>query len=232
VKRRGCWWLLIAVVLLAAAVVDAQSLTAEPPGPYVVDLRGATGGLPQAATFYPAFPAGTHVPQRGFGFGVGAHLYPLHLGGVRIGVGADFTQVRGTAATPVSAAATATTTPTPTTATTTPTTATTTDPAATTPIVFPDVTTTARFVAPQVSFNFGNRDGWSYLSAGITSASVAVRGSGDATLRQESGTLTGWNVGGGARWFLRDHFGTAFDVRFHHFDGSHVFSVTAGISLR
>ena len=70
----------------------------------------------------------------------------------------------------------------------------------------PDANATMRIVAPQLSFNFGTSDGWSYLSLGAGLAQV----NGLAT-----GSSTAINVGGGARWFLTRHIGVGFDVRIH-----------------
>jgi hypothetical protein len=73
-------------------------------------------------------------------------------------------------------------------------------------------------LAPQVSFNFGTEDGWSYLSGGAGVAQVrgrymAVAGSGVTSLG--SGGILAVNVGGGARWFFRPRIAFAFDVRLH-----------------
>jgi hypothetical protein len=94
------------------------------------------------------------------------------------------------------------------------------------------VATTARIFAPQVSFNFGTRAGWSYLSGGYSAAQVTVRSSGTSEVTQESGTISGLNVGGGARWFLSDHLAAGFDLRLHRLAGTRLFAASAGISLR
>jgi hypothetical protein len=73
-----------------------------------------------------------------------------------------------------------------------------------------DVTTTFSSIDPQVSFNFGTADGWSYLSAGVGVARV----SGDPAGVSESVEAINW--GGGARWFLRPHIGFGFDIRVRH----------------
>jgi hypothetical protein len=82
----------------------------------------------------------------------------------------------------------------------------------------PDVKTRASTLAPQLSFNFGHRLGWSYLSAGyggaqITSESVALGLVPAASA--ESGWVGAVNIGGGARWFLTEHLGVGFDARWH-----------------
>lgn len=92
-------------------------------------------------------------------------------------------------------------------------------------------------LTPQLSFNFGGRGGWSYLSVGY--GNVRVRSTIDDE-EADSKSLDALNYGGGARWFLSDHLGVGFDVRFHRVSpkasagtpGFTVLSVTGGISIR
>ncbi len=70
-----------------------------------------------------------------------------------------------------------------------------------------DVETTFSTIDPQISFNFGTSDGWSYLSAGVGAARVKTEPVG----LSESVQVFNW--GGGARWFLTPHFGIGFDIR-------------------
>jgi hypothetical protein len=194
--------------LLISTAAFAQSSS---PGPYIVDLRGAMSGAPGGASFYPAVPVDTRAPQRAFGFGVGAHVYPFQLGIARVGVGIDVMRVRGSATSltgNVGAAMTVST------------------------------------LAPQVSFNFGTRDGWSYLSGGYgttgTTAKVetpAAATTPGVTLTRERRTRT-LNVGGGARWFLRERVAVGFDVRFHRLGATagsaskQIVGLSVGLSLR
>jgi hypothetical protein len=160
-------WLGLAGVLLGSRI-DAQSLTPGPPGPYfVLDVRGATSGIPTSIGLYPTVPDGGSVPSRGFGYDIGGHVYLFNLGGARVGLGVNVLGVRGTST---------------------------------------DATATMRIVAPQLSFNFGTSDGWSYLSVGAGTARV------DA---EETGSSSAINAGGGARWFIKRHIGVGFDVRLH-----------------
>jgi Outer membrane protein beta-barrel domain len=180
----------LAVVLLGSGV-DAQSLAPGPPGPFVIDVRGATSGIPSSPGLYPDLSGTFVVPARGFGADVGVHVYPFGLGPARVGVGVDFLHVRGTAT---------------------------------------DANATVQTLAPQISFNFGTADGWSYLSAGYGSARVE----GGATA-----TVGAVNAGGGARWFLNRHIGVGFDLRLHRLaaDGAIMgkatsFSASVGLSLK
>jgi hypothetical protein len=69
--------------------------------------------------------------------------------------------------------------------------------------------------SPQLSFNFGKGDGWSYLSGGIgrTIWSIVPDGAGEAPADRER--LKTIDYGGGARWFVRPHLAVGFDVRFY-----------------
>jgi hypothetical protein len=78
------------------APVSAQIPGGAPPGPFVIDLRGSTSGLPTAAPFYPPVERAIAVASRAVGFEAGAHVYVARLGSSRIGVGASFARVRGT----------------------------------------------------------------------------------------------------------------------------------------
>ena len=184
-----------AVLVLAAAPVTAQGL--DPVAGYVIDLRGATSGLPKETAFFPGIPVETIVPARGFGFDVGGHLYVLRLGPSRLGFGANYLSVRGTT---------------------------------------PGIVGNVRVLAPQVSFNFGNANGWSYLSAGLGRAWVTTRVDlASETVTSESGALSATNYGGGARWFLARHLAIGFDVRFHRVSGppkTNLFSASLGFSVR
>ena len=62
----------------------------------VVDVRGATAGVPSEAVFYPPLPEDTLVPARGFGFDAGAHVYAGTIGPARLGYGANVVVVRAT----------------------------------------------------------------------------------------------------------------------------------------
>jgi hypothetical protein len=88
-------WLGLAVVLLGSRVA-AQTLTPGRPGPFVIDVRGVTSGLPTGSGLYPKLLAGDTVPARGFGADVGGHVYPISFGPARVGVGVNVMYARGT----------------------------------------------------------------------------------------------------------------------------------------
>ncbi len=228
--RAAIVFIFIAGVLLSAPV-SAQT-PPDPPGPYVIDLRGATSGLPDT-DFFPTVPQGTAVPSRGFGFDVGGHVYALTIGSARVGIGANIVRVRGTASTvPRAPVAGSQTRPTAT--------------------VFPDVVSVFTTVAPQVSFNFGTVDGWSYLSAGVGRGSIETQSTAPAgadqvptVVTRSSGGVMSINYGAGARWFLKRHVAFGFDVRLHRLSPgggngtagpatprASFFAATVGLSLR
>jgi hypothetical protein len=90
----------LSVILLAAALWPLPALAQvsgrESPGPYVIDVRGATSGIPTAAAFYPPVDTTVAVPSRALGFDIGGHVYLPRLGAARLGLGASFVQMRGT----------------------------------------------------------------------------------------------------------------------------------------
>jgi hypothetical protein len=223
----------VLVFILASTPAAGQIAPPAAPGPYVIDIRGATSGLSTHAAFFPASPEGTNVPTRGYGVDVGAHVYPMQLGIARLGVGVGLLRVRGTAspATPSSSTSSSAT-------------------GATTPRVVAALTV----IAPQLSFNFGSAAGWSYLTAGVgrarvTSVTSAFGGTGADSMvtpagDANSGLQQSLSIGGGARWFTKAHLGVSFDVRVHMISAggatgtrpatpsTTVVAASAGISVR
>jgi len=190
---------------LAGTPAFAQLAAPDPPGPYVIDVRGATSAIPQNAGFFPPVPSATLIPSRGYGIDVGAHVYLMQLGSGRLGIGANLVRVRGTA----SPAAPSTGSP----------------PATPAAAVRPDVHAVLTTLAPQLSYNFGSEEGWSYVSAGLGRAQLttgtsrfvgAESDNGETPARSAaSGARSSINIGGGARWFTKTHLAFSFDVRFH-----------------
>ena len=78
------------------------------------------------------------------------------------------------------------------------------------------VTETFAHAAPELSFNFGNGNGWSYVSGGIgPSVWSLTPDEGDVTLAANSERLKTINYGGGARWFMKRHMAFSLDLRFY-----------------
>ena len=206
-------WVIWLFVVGSATAAQAQQSDA--PGPYVVDLRAGAGALPRAAGLFPAVPSGTLVATAGLAFDAGGHIYLIRIGPGRVGIGAGFTRVSGKTSSQPAASGSASS------------------------IALPSVHTRITAIAPQLSFNFGTSNGWSYISAGIgpakvrTTVSAFTTGSRDGAATTDDGGVTtddgavttegsalsrslrDINVGGGARWFTQRHFAISFDVRFH-----------------
>jgi len=181
----GRWTLLI--LLLGAAPAAAQTRERLPM--FTIDLHAATVGLPTAEGWVPVVSADTEIPGRGWGLAGGGTVYPLRLGIVTFGFGAILSTGGGQSGSG--------------------------DPATT--IVTPVVHTSVINLAPHVSINFGHKMGWSYLSAGL--GTTKVKSSADAVgTTPEVVIPEAWNqalnFGGGARWFMKEHLGAGFDVRF------------------
>jgi hypothetical protein len=196
--------------LLAAALVAAGSSLgpppawSQPPDPvprFVIDARGAIPIYPDSdGVAVPRDLSASAMPAFGLGLDVGAHLYPFRWKAITFGFGASYLTSRGGHTPEVPEGGTAT----------------------------PEPRVEARLTAfsPQLSFNFGHRLGWSYLSGGL----------GAATFRawredrpEEDGEATKTlNYGGGARWFLNPRLAFSLDLRFYAMNPLDASEATAG----
>jgi hypothetical protein len=182
---------LVATAIVGSApTVSAQDVPPEnlPIGRYVADTRFTFPKFKQdAATANAIGVTPLNLPTRALGFVIGAHWYPMRLGIVTFGLGGEITAAgRGhTLNTGTDAA----------------------------PV---NVTVNSRFatISPQVSFNFGARDGWSYISGGIGSSTFTAERADQPLPDQETRTKT-INYGGGARWFAKKHLAVSMDLRFY-----------------
>jgi hypothetical protein len=64
--------------------------------------------------------------------------------------------------------------------------------------------------------NFGRRNGWSYISGGIGSATFTAQRLDD--LLGGGSRVRAINYGGGARWFTNRHLAVSVDLRFYSID--------------
>ena len=69
--------------------------------------------------------------------------------------------------------------------------------------------------SPQVSFNFGTGNGWSYVTGGIGPTTWSLVPEGSAPLAIDETALQTVNYGGGARWFAKQHVAFTVDLRFY-----------------
>jgi len=187
---------LINLAVLAGAiigsprVVAAQDIPPEnlPIGRYVADARIAFPGFEQDPSIATGIAVtALNLPGRAFGVVLGAHWYPVRLGIITFGVGGEIVTARRSHTLNTGTEA-----------------------------IPVDVTVNSRFsaVSPQVSFNFGARDGWSYISGGIGSSTFTVERMDKPLPDQESRSKT-INYGGGARWFAKKHLAVSMDLRFY-----------------
>jgi hypothetical protein len=177
-----------AALLVAAAPAQAQ----DPPpriGPFVVDLHATVPRFPDDNPQL-AQSRGmllTELPGTGLGIQASAHVYVLRVKVVTFGLGAEFAASR----------------------------------ARQTPEAVPTGgaprASEERFstFAPQLSFNFGNGNGWSYLSGGIGFSNWALVPQGQRDSPADTERLKTINYGGGARWFAKKHLAFSLDVRFY-----------------
>jgi hypothetical protein len=187
---RSILCLLAAIFLGAIGEAAAQDTPPEnlPIGRFVADARFAfpkfKGDAAIASGIGVTVP---NLPGRAFGLVVGAHWYPARLGKVTFGAGGEMLVARRgrTINTGTDAA----------------------------PV---ETTVNSRFSAlsPQFSFNFGARDGWSYISGGIGWSTFTAERK-DAPLPDQESRSKTINYGGGARWFAKKHLALTVDLRFY-----------------
>ena len=194
IRRLRTIHVIVGLASLAVAHPSLAQQAKEPIGRFVVDVRGTSSGLPAEVGWTPSVPTSTELPSRGFGLDLGAHVYVIRVKSMAFGVGAAWDIARGQTSPPESTA--------------------------TTTVVIPKVTTRVITLAPQVSLNFGHRLGWSYLSAGLGRTRVRSEAEAPTTgplqyLPRESDWTKTLNYGGGGRWFVNNHLGVSFDLRWH-----------------
>ena len=179
---------LLACLAIAA---PARAQQAESIGPFVVDIRGAFArhkAEPSVANDLGV--AAGNLPSRSVGLVGGAHVYPLHSRKITLGFGGNVVIARGSLALDVL------------------------DRAGKVTGQGPTVRRHFTTFSPEVSLNFGHRNGWSYISGGMFGRSklyvdLAATPATQAPYRR---TL---NYGGGARWFTTDRIAFSVDFRWY-----------------
>ena len=181
---------LLALVFSLAASAHARAQ--EPPpriGPFVVDLHGIVPMFTDDPILAQSRGLNqVELPGSGLGASVGVHVYLVRVKGVTVGVGGEATASRSRSA-PISAADQTT--------------------------ELRGVREEFRSIAPQLSLNFGNGNGWSYLSVGVGRARWSVVPDGADPLPPDDEVLKTVDYGGGARWFIKKHLAFSLDVRMH-----------------
>ena len=178
-----------ACVTLITLIAGLPVLAQDPPpkiGPYVVDLHATIPRFPQDQQLAQSRGMSlAELPGSGLGVQVGVHVYPLRWRAITFGLGGEFATGRAKQ-TPTAAQVS----------------------------LRPS---TERFttLAPQLSFNFGTGNGWSYISGGVAQSTWAVAPKGQEGFAADAEKLKTINYGGGARWFMKRRLAFSFDVRFY-----------------
>ena len=172
------------VLLLMTAVTPTAAQDPGPIGPFVVDVRGAFVSVGQDAMLAAGRGLGpAQLAASGLGVDIGGHVYLFRWRGITFGVGAS-ALLASPSRSPGKDDP---------------------DPNG------PTVKTRFTALSPQLSFNFGDGDGWSYLSGGLGTSRMSVFvDTGDEPEQRRAGTL---NYGGGGRWFIKPRLAFSFDVR-------------------
>ena len=178
------------VAIFAATAAAAQ----DPPpkiGPFVADVHFTVPRFPSDPQLADSRGlALRELPGVGIGLHGGAHVYPIRWKAVTFGLGVDVTVARAHASEKLIA------------------------------VDQLGRAATERFthIAPELSFNFGTGDGWSYISGGIGTSTWSIVPDGTAASPANSERLKTINYGGGARWFAKRHLAFSLDVRFYAID--------------
>jgi hypothetical protein len=183
--------LLFSGLVCLAIAVPADAQQKEPIPPFTADIRGAFArhkAEPSVATDLGV--AAANLPSRSLGLVGGVHVYPLRSKRITLGLGGNVVIARGSAALDIVDATTMATTKSP--------------------------TVRRHFTAfsPEISLNFGHRNGWSYISGGLLGRSKLYLDRADAPAGTSSYRKT-LNYGGGARWFTTDHIALSVDFRWY-----------------
>jgi hypothetical protein len=211
----------VLAIVLASLSQPAFAQDAPPPIPWVVvDLHGS---IPRFPSDDQQLADSRHMniaelPGSGLGAQIGLHLYPLRTRLVTVGLGGELAIGRARQ-TPV--------------------------PGATLSggVALRAAEERITSLSPQLSLNFGNGSGWSYISAGLGQTTWFLAPSDLGEYPPNSDKLKTLNYGGGARWFIKPHLAFSFDVRFYAISPgfAYIFPATprttlliigAGISLK
>lgn len=186
---------LLLVASVALLAVPARLAAQDPPPPiprFVIDARGAVprfSAEPELAESRGLLAS--QLPGRGLGAELGLHLYLFKVKAMTVGLGGQLTIARAVFGEQQNAAG---------------------------QVVLSGVTERYRYATPQLSLNFGDGDGWSYVSGGLGPGQRILVQDGASLSAVDEERLRVVNYGGGARWFIKPHIAFTFDVRFHDID--------------
>jgi hypothetical protein len=186
----------LSLVFCCVCVLPARAQDPPPKIPlFVVDVQGNIARWGQDPLLAASRDLDpTQLPGSGFGGQLGLHINFFTFKAVTFGIGGQVMTSRGRQTPPADLNP---------------------QPAA--------VTERFRSAGLQLSLNFGNGNGWSYLSGGIGRSNWSVipdfrRSDPTAPVEPLEGddeALKTITYGGGARWFAKSHLAFSFDVRFY-----------------
>ena len=187
--------LLFGACLLIPTTAAAQDPTPPLPpideriAPFVVDARITLPRFKSSAAVADSIGVTeSDLPGRGLGLVVGAHVYAVRVRSFALGIGGEW-MLRSSASNTIA-------------------------PAIEDGPDGPTIVTRMTSISPQVSLNFGRRNGYSYLTGGYGFGSLTTELEDDPVADAETNPKI-MNYGGGARWFLRKHLAFALDLRFY-----------------
>jgi len=186
----------VTCLVLVLVSLSRQALAQDPPPPLpwvVVDVHGS---IPRFPSDDPQLAESRHMdiaelPGAGLGAQFGLHIYPLRTRVVTIGLGGELA-IGHASSTPLPGAV-----------------------SATSGQALRPAEERITSLSPQLSLNFGNGSGWSYLSAGLGASTWSLSTEDLVEYPPNSDRLKTLNYGGGARWFIKPHLAFSFDVRFY-----------------
>ncbi len=154
--------------------------------PFVIDVRGVIARLGEDATTAGDLNlAPAQLPGTGIGGAVAINMYPLRRKKMSLGIGGEGVLSRATSnGTDATGAVTG-----------------------------PRIERRFEGISGTFSLNFGHRQGWSYVSAGLGPLRFQTF-AGDVPFEAAPFELT-QNFGAGARWFTNEHLAFCFDLRFY-----------------
>lgn len=181
------WSLLALMGLVAAPALAWAQPDPRVLPPVVVDVRGFNAGFgqdPITAAQLGLLPR--DLPGRGFGAVAALQVFPIRRPGFALGVGGEWLTARARRTRDGDDEVSP----------------------------GPPIEQQLGGLAGSLSLNFGRRDGWSYLSAGMGPMRLSSF-VGDASPEAPAPQKATINLGGGARWFTNDHVAVTFDLRFY-----------------
>ena len=178
-------WILTALFFTSPPAAAAQEPVPIPL--FVVDLHGLTNRFPDDDPQLAASRGLTldELPGRGFGGDIAVHVFPFRFRAVTFGLGGRLATMSASRNQDSQT------------------------------IGARPVTERFTYLGPQLSFNFGNESGWSYLSGGISVSRWSVALDGPPLAGPDVERLKTLDYGGGARWFAKRHLAFSFDIRFY-----------------